>query len=218
MIKGAIFDMDGVLVDNSPVHLEAFQIMAARYGIIIPDGRFSSLFGRGNADIIGAVFPPEMVERYGVEALAKEKEAVYREIYAPAIKPVDGLEKFLETLHKARIACAVGSSGPAANVEFVLSKCGIEKYFDVRISGDMVTRCKPDPEIFLTAAARLGLAPSRCVVFEDAVAGITAARSAGAKVVALTTSLTKQEIESETEPDLIVKDFTLLSAEKVLSL
>ena len=106
--------------------------------------------------------------------------------------------------------CAVGSSGPKDNVEFVLDKCGISDYFDVRISGDMVTRCKPDPEIFLTAASKLGLAPEECVVFEDAVAGVAAARAAGMKVVAIASTHTAEELAANTSPDLIVKDFSEL--------
>ncbi len=211
MIKGAIFDMDGVLVNNMGVHFEAFAEMGRRYNITAEPGQdFSHLNGRGNEDIITALFPEWLVKEKGVEGLAAEKEAVYREIYAPKIRPANGLVDFLARLKEEGFVCAVGSSGPKDNVEFVLDKCGISDYFDVRISGDMVTRCKPDPEIFLTAASKLGLAPEECVVFEDAVAGVAAARAAGMKVVAIASTHTAEELAAHTSPDLIVKDFSEL--------
>lgn len=218
MIKGVIFDMDGVLVNNMAVHFEAFAAMAERYNLTAEESvDFTHLNGRGNDDIIGALFPPHIIAEKGVEALAAEKEALYREIYAPKIAPVAGLRELLAEICGAGLRCAVGSSGPKLNVDFVLDKCAIEPYFDVRISGDMVTRCKPDPEIFLTAASRLGIAPEDCLVFEDAKAGITAAKAAGMKVIALSTTHTREQLEVAT-PDLIVEDFTTLSLDRILSL
>lgn len=218
MIKGVIFDMDGVLVNNMSVHFEAFAAMAERYNISAEsDADFSHLNGRGNDDIINALFPPEIVAAKGVEALAAEKEAVYREIYAPKIQPLNGLRELLQELQRHNITCAVGSSGPKVNVDFVLDRCNIEPFFKVRISGDMVTRCKPDPEIFLTAAAKLGLEPQDCLVFEDALSGVAAARAAGMKVVALTTTHTYEQLHSAA-PDLIVEDFTAITPERLILL
>lgn len=203
--------MDGVLVNNMKVHFMAFAEMAARYNLTAAPGQdFSHLNGRGNEDIITALFPEWLVKEKGVDALAREKEAVYREIYAPTIVPTAGLVEFLHRLRETGVVCAVGSSGPSENVAFVLDKCGIEDCFDVRISGDMVTRCKPDPEIFLTAASRLGVAPEECVVFEDAVAGVMAARAAGMRVVAIASTHTADELAAKVSPDLIVDDFVSL--------
>ncbi len=210
--------MDGVLVDNMNIHFQAFAAMAERYNVTAEEGQdFTHLNGRGNDDIINALFPAELVAEKGVEALAAEKEAVYREIYAPTIAPVCGLCELLSEIHKEGLRCAVGSSGPKLNVDFVLEKCGIEPFFDVRISGDMVTKCKPDPEIFLTAAEKLGLRPEECLVFEDALAGIAAAKSAGMKVIALTTTHERHHLESAT-PNLIVEDFTTISLETIKAL
>lgn len=218
MVKGVIFDMDGVLVDNMSIHFKAFAAMAERYNLTAEEGvDFSHLNGRGNDDIINALFPPHIVAAKGVEALAQEKEALYREIYAPTIAPVAGLSQLLEALHQKGIRCAVGSSGPKLNVDFVLERCHIEPYFEVRISGDMVTQCKPNPEIFLTAASHLGIAPEECLVFEDARAGIAAAKAAGMKVIALTTTHTRDQLTSA-EPDIIVKDFTEVCLESIMAL
>ena len=180
MIKGAIFDMDGTLVANSPVHIRAFEIFCDRYGVRGWKEKLGGAFGRGNDDIMRLIMPEEVIREKGTAALGDEKEAIYREIYAPEIEPMPGLVALLDKLRDAGIRCAVGSSGCRANVDFVLEKCDIESFFDAKINGDMVTRCKPDPEIYLTAAAALGVAPADCVIFEDAKAGLEVARRAGA--------------------------------------
>lgn len=211
-MKAALFDMDGTLVANSAVHVRAFELFCARYGVTDWREKLSAAFGMGNDDIMRAIMPEAVIHERGLAALAEEKEAIYREIYAPDIRPVEGLRELLATLRDAGVRCAVGSSGCKANVDFVLERCGIGEFFEVKISGDMVSRCKPDPEIYLTAAAALGLSAADCVVFEDARAGIEAARRAGAgRIVALTTTLPREELEQQTAADVIVDTFADLT-------
>lgn len=208
MKKAALFDMDGTLVDNTAAHIRAFEIFCARYGVTDWKERLSQGYGMGNDDIMRMIMPEEVIRTKGLAALAEEKEAIYREIYAPEIHPVAGLRELLEGLHTRGVRCAVGSSGCRKNVDFVLEKCSIGPWFETRISGDAVTHCKPDPEIYLTAAAALGVEPADCVVFEDAKAGIEAARRAGAgRIVALATTLPREVLERETEADRIVDTF-----------
>ncbi len=208
MKKAALFDMDGTLVDNTLAHMRAFEIFCARYGVTGWKEKLSQAFGMGNDDIMRLIMPAELIRERGLASLAEEKEAIYREIYAPEIRPVKGLVPLLESLRAAGVRCAVGSSGCRANVDFVLEKCRIGEFFDARISGDRVTRCKPDPEIYLTAAAALGMAPAECVVFEDAKAGIESARRAGVGcVVALATTLPREVLERETDADVIGATF-----------
>ena len=208
MKKAALFDMDGTLVDNPLAHMRAFEIFCARYGVTGWKEKLSQAFGMGNDDIMRLIMPAELLRERGLASLAEEKEAIYREIYAPEIHPVEGLVPLLESLRAAGVRCAVGSSGCRANVDFVLEKCRIGEFFDARISGDRVTRCKPDPEIYLTAAAALGVAPADCVVFEDAKAGIESARRAGVgRVVALATTLPREVLERETDADVIGETF-----------
>lgn len=200
--------MDGTLVDNTPAHIRAFEIFCERYGVRDWKEKLNSGFGMGNEDIMRLIMPEEVIRAKGFQALAEEKEAIYREIYAPEIEPVAGLAALLERLRAAGIRCAVGSSGCKANVDFVLEKCRIGEFFEAVVSGDMVTRCKPDPEIYLTAAAALGISPAECVVFEDAKAGIESARRAGAgRIVALATTLPRERLETETPADTIIDDF-----------
>lgn len=208
MKKAALFDMDGTLVDNTLAHMRAFEIFCARYGVTGWKEKLSQAFGMGNDDIMRLIMPAKLIRERGLASLAEEKEAIYREIYAPEIRPVKGLVPLLESLRAVGVHCAVGSSGCRANVDFVLEKCRIGEFFDARISGDRVTRCKPDPEIYLTAAAALGMAPAECVVFEDAKAGIESARRAGVgRVVALATTLPREVLERETDADVIGTTF-----------
>lgn len=208
MKKAALFDMDGTLVDNTLAHMRAFEIFCARYGVTGWKEKLSQAFGMGNDDIMRLIMPAELIRERGLASLAEEKEAIYREIYAPEIRPVKGLVPLLESLRAAGVRCAVGSSGCRANVDFVLEKCRIGEFFDARISGDRVTRCKPDPEIYLTADAALGMAPADCVVFEDAKAGIESARRAGVgRVVALATTLPREVLEREMDADVIGTTF-----------
>lgn len=217
MLKGLLFDMDGVLVNNLEIHRQAFAEFFRRYGVEREFENLNRLFGKGNDDIMGELMPADVVARVGIRELGNEKEAIYREIYAPIITPQPGLVDFLSAAEREGLRCAVGSSGYRANVDFVLEKCDIERYFSAAVAGDEVTHCKPDPEIYLTAAAKLGLQPEECVVFEDAEAGIEAAKRAGIKVVALATTFTRDYLES-TDADAIVDDFRDVSIDMLRSL
>ena len=214
MLKGVLFDMDGVLVNNLEVHRAAFAEFFRRYGVERSFEELSRVFGKGNDDIMGELMPRDVVERVGIRELGHEKEAIYREIYAPTITPQPGLLTFLDECEAEGLKCAVGSSGYRANVDFVLDKCNIERYFDYAVAGDEVTRCKPDPEISLTAAAKLGLRADECVVFEDAEAGIEAAKRAGMRVVALATTFNRDFLET-TDADYIIDDFRGITVDKL---
>lgn len=212
MIRGVLFDMDGVLVNNTQAHVKAFEIFCERYGVEDWQHKLQSAFGMGNDDIMRLILPEEIIREKGMKALGEEKEAIYREVYAPEIRPVRGLVELLEELRRRGIRCAVGSSGCRENVDFVLSNCGITDYFSCIVSGDRVTRCKPDPEIYLLAAEGLHLPSAECLVFEDARVGITAARRAGAgRIVALATTLPRHTLVTQTEADVVIDDFASIT-------
>lgn len=217
MLKGLLFDMDGVLVDNLDVHKRAFRLFFSRYGVDKSIEELSRMFGKGNDDIMRELMPADVVGRVGLRELGYEKEAIYREIYAPTIAPTRGLTEFLSESRRWGLKCAVGSSGCMANVDFVLDGCGIRDSFEAVVAGDRVSRCKPDPEIYLTAAAALGLAPAECIVFEDAEAGIEAGKRAGMKVVALSTTFSADFLR-DTAADLIVDDFTQVDIDMLAGL
>lgn len=210
--------MDGVLVDNMRIHAEAFDVFYERHGITDRKDVRKELSGLGNDEIMQCLFTPErLAELGGWQALSDEKEAIYRELYAPRIRPAAGLLDFLEALRRSGIVCAVGSSADMRNIRFVFEKCGLASYFQAVVSSEQVTHCKPDPEIYLKAAEALRLRPDECVVFEDARAGIEAGRRAGMKVVALATTLPREELERTTAA-LVIDDFTQMSVERLRSL
>ena len=212
MIRGVLLDMDGVLVNNTQAHVKAFEIFCERYGGEDWLHKLQTAFGMGNDDIMRLILPEEIIREKGMKALGEEKEAIYREVYAPEIRPVRGLVELLEELRRRGIRCAVGSSGCRENVDFVLSNCGITDYFSCIVSGDRVTRCKPDPEIYLLAAEGLHLPSAECLVFEDARVGITAARRAGAgRIVALATTLPRHTLATQTEADVVIDDFASIT-------
>lgn len=187
--------MDGVLVDNLKIHMRAFGATARRYGVDFDEEHVMSFNGMGNAEIFAAVFPPEIVARVGVDALAREKEALYREMFAPMLAPAKGLIPLLNDLKANGVKLAVGTSAIQANLDFVLDGLGIRAYFDVLVNSEMVRRAKPAPDIYLRALQELDLPADECFVFEDAIAGIEAAHAAGIKVVALSTSTEAETLE-----------------------
>jgi beta-phosphoglucomutase family hydrolase len=201
-----IFDMDGVLVDNAHFHERAFAEYFSRFGITLAP----EMFGRGNEEIMAELFPDESKERQS--EMATEKEAYYRQIYEPHIKPVAGLVGLLKELKNNRIPVAVGSSAPIENINFVLDKLQIRNYFDVVVVAAMVQRAKPAPDIYLKSAELLNIKPENCLVFEDALAGIAAARSAGMKVAGVATSMPKERL---TGTDRIINDFTEITINEI---
>lgn len=217
-MKGVVFDMDGVLVDNMMTHMEAFAEMARRYGVDLDIPTVLGMAGKGNDEIFEALFPAELVESIGWKALGLEKEATYRELYAPKMKAAEGLITFLEGLKAAGIKIAVGTSAIQANMDFIFDGIGIRKYFDVIVNADMVEHCKPDPEIYLVALRELGVEAGECLVFEDALAGVQAAHAAGIKVVAVSTTVDEAKLEAEPGVVLTIKDFTEITPVKAEAL
>ncbi len=210
MLRGAIFDMDGVLVDNMGFHLKALSEYARRLGGgNIDREQLLAMNGMGNAEFLRATFSAEIIEREGgIAAVGAAKEALYREIYAPHLTPARGLVELLEDLRAGGVRLAVGTSAMGANLDFVLDGLDIRRYFDVLVTSDMVARAKPDPGIYLRALSELGLTGGECLVFEDAVMGIHAASAAGIKSVALATSLDKPTLQKVPGVLLAIDDFT----------
>jgi beta-phosphoglucomutase family hydrolase len=201
-----IFDMDGVLVDNARFHERAFAEYFSKFGTTLAP----EMFGRGNEELMAELFPHENKERH--RELADGKEAYYRQIYEPHIKPVAGLIELLKDLKKNSIPVAVGSSAPVENIDFVLDKLQIRNYFDVLVVAAMVQKAKPAPDIYLKSAELLNVKPENCLVFEDALAGIAAAKAAGMKVAGVATSLPKERL---TETDRIINDFMEITIDEI---
>lgn len=208
-----IFDMDGVIVDNHLFHMKAWMKFFSDHGIHMSEQEYKQqINGRPLAEIIptyfGKGFTPEKSRQFG-----EEKEAAYRDIYKEDIVPTPGLVDFLNLLEEKNIPKAIATSAPPANVEFTLESTGLKKYFPTITDDTMVTKGKPDPEVYLKSADQLGMPPDRCIVFEDAILGIQAGKNAGMKVVGVATTHLREELENT---DYIIDNFVGLTLEELI--
>lgn len=183
--RAAIWDVDGTLVDTAELHYEAFRRFAAEEGRAFSRADFVWTFGRRNPEIMVELFGERGAGEAG-RAMAHRKEEYYREAARAGVQLLPGAQSLIDQLAAAGWAQAIGSSAPPANLELILALTGVGPHMRAVISGDDTERGKPDPEVFLTAARRCGVPPEQCVVFEDAVAGVQAARAAGMACVAVT--------------------------------
>jgi len=207
LFEGALFDMDGVLVDNLECHAAAFKQLAEEHGVILTDEEVNSVFGRKTAETLSAILGREISPEEGRE-LEDRKEVIYRELAQPGIREmiVPGLLALLEDFRKVKRVVALATSGPRENVDMVLDGLGIRQYFSAIVTGDEVSDGKPSPDCFLLAAKRIGLPAPRCLIFEDSIAGIRAALASGGICIALATTHSREEITAA-GPHLVVDDF-----------
>jgi len=216
MSQGAIFDMDGVLIDNVRFHVRAWQQLGREFVKELSDGEIRQVFGQRNREmivkLIGRPFSEQEISRY-----TAHKEEIYREIIAPELVPAPGLTHLLSGLAKAGIKAAVATSGPMDNVAFVLAKLNLGSFFSAIVTGAEVSQGKPAPDIFLLAAERIGRPARQCVVFEDSTAGLEAARRAGIPCIALSTTHSVEELAG-TAAIRIVPDFTNLRVSDILNI
>jgi HAD superfamily hydrolase (TIGR01509 family) len=203
--------MDGVLIDSTEIHFEAWKTYLAQFGHD-PDWVLRNMLGKRNDQIVHAVFGDDL-NHSEVAHHGAEKERLYRQLMAPVVADhlVPGVVEFVKSAHEAGIPCGLGTNAEPANVDFVLEAAGLRQCFSAVVDGHQVTNAKPHPEIYLTAAERLGQAPERCVVFEDSPGGMAAARAAGMKLVALLTTL-----NSAPDADLAIPNFRDPSLERWL--
>jgi beta-phosphoglucomutase len=192
--SAAIFDMDGVLIDSGAHHRRAWRALLAELGAEPADPEHWRLtIGRPSEEAIPLLLGRRVS---GAEArrLARRKRDLYQEQAQAGLEPVPGVPAFLESLARLDVPRAVGTSASRWDAERLLDDLGLLRHFDVVVTSDDVMLGKPDPEVWTQAARRLRIAPSRCVIFEDAVVGIQAARSAGMRAVGVTTAHSEREL------------------------
>lgn len=202
--------MDGTLVDNLAYHFKAFDAYIEREGFTLLEPVTLKINGMHSNDIFPMLLGDEVVAEYGIDRLHHEKETVYRDLYRPHIKPVEGVVELIKMAKAAGVKCAIGSSGCRENVEMIIEGLGLAELIDASISGSDVTHGKPHPEIFIKAYEALGLKADECIVVEDAIIGIKAGLAAGCKCIAVTTTATA-EVLTEEGASLCVADYTNLS-------
>ncbi len=214
--QGALFDWDGVIIDSHEQHEEAWVRLAAELGEALPPGFFKDTFGMLNRNIIGDYLGWGDGDIPEIDRLGVRKEELYREVIREVgIEPLPGVVRLLAGLHDAGVRCAVGSSTPRINLDTIMDMIGIKETFDEIVSADDVTRGKPDPQVFLLGAERIGAPADGCVVFEDAHVGIEAGLAGGMKVVAVATT---HPPESLTRAHLVVESLEEVDVEKLRGL
>ena len=184
MIRGVVFDMDGVLADSEPLHARAWVRTLERYGVRVDERYFDRWIGIPNGDTA-----LDLVSRFRIPVAAQritaERQALYLRLVESELQPFPGLAEGLAAL---RLPKAVATSSTRADATLMLSRLGLSSHFAAVVTVEDVSLTKPDPEIYVKAAAGLGLDPGDCAAIEDSPAGVASARAAGCWVVAVTTT------------------------------
>lgn len=191
---GAVFDWDGVVVDSSVQHERSWERFAREEDRVLPPGHFEKSFGMKNERVIPEVLgwsdDPEEIQR-----ISLRKEEHYRILVQEAgLSPLPGTKAFLTRLADAGIPCVIGSSTHRLNIETALDVMDLRGRFQAIVSAEDVAHGKPDPEVFLAAAARIGRSPEACIVFEDAHVGIEAGLAGGFAVVGVASTHPRESL------------------------
>jgi len=209
-----IFDVDGVLTDSYQPHFLSWQRMFGELNVAFTEEQFRATFGRTNRDIFGELYQGGLTEEQ-IRSWGDRKEVLYREIIAEQFTPMPGAVELIDALAGAGFKLAVGSSGPPENIQVTLEKLGRAHLFSALVTGADVKRGKPDPQVFLLAAERLGVPPANCAVVEDAPQGVEAANRAGMASIALTGTTTHEALS---HAQLIVDRLSELSPARIADL
>lgn len=215
MIKGIIFDMDGVISDTQKFHAQAESMVFKKYGIDISPEEITRKYA-GIKDIVTFA---EIIKKYNLpvdkETLRKQKWEIMDVLLQGNVHSIPGVIEFIKKLSEEKFSHAVGSASSQDYVKNILIKLGLLEYFSVFASAFEVPQGKPAPDIFLLAAKRLALSPKECMVIEDAPSGVAAAKAAGMKCIAITTTHSKEELKNA---DKIIHSFNELPVEDIRNL
>ena len=203
-MKAAIFDMNGVIINDERIHQESWRIYCQKHGFHINEEDFKhKVFGRTENDTFSYLYNREITPEE-LEQFSNERVDTAIEIFKPQIKMTAGLQRLLEELLKENIPIAVATSARKRYFNFIMDELNIRKYFIAVLTAEGIVNGKPDPEIYLKAAGELRIEPADCLVFEDAISGIKAAKAAGMKVVGIATTHSKEELSLA---DTVVNNF-----------
>jgi len=213
---GVIFDLDGVLIDSGWAHRQAWCDLADREGFRMSDEFFTITFGMQNYQILPMLAGHDLSYKQ-MDRMADWKEQRYRDLIAEKIALPPGGSRLLDELRDAGFLLAIGTSAPRDNLDLVLERLALRRYFTACVTKEDVTNGKPAPDTFLAAAQKMSLAPRCCIVVEDAVQGVEAGKAAGMLVIALTTTrdrsaLSRADMIAESLDELKAADFRKLLA------
>ena len=192
--KVLIFDMDGTLTDNMDFHHRAWMKFIEQKKLNIDAETFERDYHKGTLIEVMARFFPHLTTEEELRKVGNEKEALYRDTYGHLLQPIAGLHSFLKEVQKKNIPIGLATMGDQNNLEMTLKQLEITSYFHSTTGGDQVEKGKPHPEIFLTAAKKLNVAPTDCLAFEDTASGIRAAQAAGMDVVGVATQFSVEKL------------------------
>jgi beta-phosphoglucomutase len=212
--RGVIFDLDGVLIDTGPFHRKSWYDLAEKEDLAMSDELFYSTFGMQNYLIIPKLVGKQL-PRDEIDRMSDWKEQRYRDLIKGKLKLLDGVKPLLEDLKSRRFALAIGTSAPQANLDFMFEHITLSGFFDAYVTGEEVLNSKPAPDTFLKASEKLSIPPDKCVVVEDAVAGVQAGKAAGMAVVAVTNTTDRARL---VQADLVVDSLTELSSDDFIKL
>ena len=208
-----IFDMDGVLVDTNPFHVQKWEALLTEHAIAFDrEALPEQVLGPGN-DLTLRHFFGERLTADDRLRLSEELEARFRTAFAPHAKPFAGVERLITECHENGVRVAVASAAMSKNVFFILDALKLRPRFHVVLTADEITHNKPDPEIYGKTAQKLGVPPAACVVIEDSFTGIEAAKGAGMKCVAVASTFPATELRARTQADLVVQTLETLELE-----
>lgn len=206
-----IFDMDGVLVDSNPFHLRKWMDLFQAHGVPYIEEDLPKIIMGPSNDWIFRHFLGERLSREQLAELGEELEVNFRREIGPHARSFPGVRRFIEECHAQAVPMAVASAAIAKNVNFLIAALGLRDYFRTLLTANEITHPKPDPEIYLKTADKLGVSPGACAVFEDSFVGIEAAKRAGMKCVAIASTFSPEDLRRETHADLIVPSFESVS-------
>jgi len=207
-MRAVLFDLDGVLVDSYAAHMRSWRRLAAEEALPFSEPELARSFGRTSRESIATYWPGRASE---AERLDARKEALFRDDVRTTFPAMDGGRELVRALRAAGFGLALASSAPPDNVELALERLALADCFGAVVTGGDVERGKPDPQVFLLAAERLGTPPERCVVVEDAPVGVTAAHDGGMKAVALLSTGRRREDFEAVRPELLIGSLRELS-------
>lgn len=186
-LAAVVWDMDGVIADTGDFHYRAWVEVFGKRGVSFKKEDFMRFFGRRHNTIIHFALGDD-ISREEFDKVTDEKQHRYRELVRKNVIALPGAVELVRALNEAKIPSGIATSAPYPNIDVILDGLGIKDCFRAIASGTEVRESKPDPAVFLLAAEKLGVAPARCAVIEDAVAGVAAATNAGMKCLAVTNS------------------------------
>lgn len=216
MIKAVIFDMDGVLASTTDLQSQAESTALAKLGIdVSPKTLVNTYSGWKDADVFTDVLKHHASKADPYKLREEKWKIIYKKLKDESITPIPNVIDLIKTLDKHGLLLAVASASPLKFIETVLEELGLKEKFKTIVSGDNVQSGKPNPDIFLLTAKGLNIRPQECIVIEDSPNGIQAAKRAGMKCIAITTTAKKEELK---KADKIIGSFNEISVRDIQNL